>query len=66
MCATGWEEREFGRDSGGKGLKVKATWRNLFLNSVIDTVLLVTVSEADLSRILSANPGFSKEPLVLR
>lgn len=35
-----------------------------FKNSVIDIVLLVTVSEADLSRTPFANFGFSKEPLV--
>lgn len=52
---------------GRKALKIKLpTWRNLFLNSVIDTLLLVTVSEADLSRIPVANLGFSKQPLVLR
>lgn len=52
---------------GRKASKIKLpTWRNLFLNSVIDTLLLVTVSEADLSRISFANLGFSKQPLVLR
>lgn len=49
---------------GEKALKLHEG--TFFFNSVIDTVLLVTVSEADLSRIPFVNPGFSKEPLVLR
>lgn len=66
MCSTEVGEREDETDDREESLKDKATCRNLFLNSVIDTVLLVTVSEADLSRTPFANLGFSKEPLVLR
>lgn len=66
MCPTEEEEREDETDDREESLKDKATWKKLSLNFVIDTALLVTVSEADLSRTLFANFGFSKEPLVLR
>lgn len=66
MDLTEGEEREDVTENREESLKDKATRRSHFQNSVIDTVLLVVVSEADLSRTPFANLGFSKEPLVLR